>query len=320
LTTLPPGPAHSTSVMSSGQVSAGGLVSSTVTVKVQVAVLPLESVAVQVTVVTPPVNRLPEAGTQVMSTTVPHTSLATGSSKVTAVPPDSHSMPVMSSGQVMSGGVVSSTVMEKVHELVLPLASVAVHVTSVVPSGKVLPGAGTQTTVGSGSHASEAPTSNSTTALPVPEHSTVMSSGQLISGSAVSTTSMSKLHVPVLPAESVAVQVTVVVPTGKTLPEAALHVGVRSPSQASVAVTVYSTTAPPEVSHSTPRMSSGQETTGSVSSTTTTSNVHVSVLPLESVAVQVTVVVPKANTLPEGGSQVTTGAASQRSVAVGSGK
>ena len=39
--------------MSSGQVSAGGLVSSTVTVKVQVAVLPLESVAVQVTVVTP---------------------------------------------------------------------------------------------------------------------------------------------------------------------------------------------------------------------------------------------------------------------------
>ena len=46
----------------------------------------------------------------------------------------------------------------------------------------------------------------------------------------------SKSAVPVLPAASVALQVTVVVPIGKVLPEAGLQVGVRAPSTRSLAL------------------------------------------------------------------------------------
>ena len=49
---------------------------------------------------------------------------------------------------------------------------------------------------------------------------------------------------PVLSAVSVAVQVTVVAPTGKVLPEAGAQIGVRAPSTLSTAVTVKGTTAP----------------------------------------------------------------------------
>ena len=50
---------------------------------------------------------------------------------------------------------------------------------------------------------------------------------------------------------------------------------------------------------------------------TTTLNVPLDVLPCASRAVQVTVVVPTANTAPEAGSQVTAGFGSSLSVAVG---
>jgi hypothetical protein len=52
--------------MLAGQVIWGGVVSCTVTVKVQVALLPLLSVAVQFTVVTPLANVEPLAGAQLM--------------------------------------------------------------------------------------------------------------------------------------------------------------------------------------------------------------------------------------------------------------
>ena len=50
-------------VTAAGQVIVGACVSFTVTVKVQVAVLPTASVAVDVTVVVPTGKKLPEAGT-----------------------------------------------------------------------------------------------------------------------------------------------------------------------------------------------------------------------------------------------------------------
>ena len=52
----------------------------------------------------------------------------------------------MFAGQVITGGVVSFTLTVKVQLAVLPLASVAVQVTVVAPTGKTLPLAGTQVT------------------------------------------------------------------------------------------------------------------------------------------------------------------------------
>ncbi len=46
-----------------------------------------------------------------------------------------------------------------------------------------------------------------------------MAAGQLTTGAVLSTTVTAKLHAAVLPAASVAVQVTVVVPTEKNEPE-----------------------------------------------------------------------------------------------------
>ena len=59
-------------------------------------------------------------------------------------------------------------------------------------------------------------------------------------GDSSSITTMSKVHVEVLPERSVAVEVTVVVPTGKIEPEGGVDVTVTDCT--SVAVTVYVTT------------------------------------------------------------------------------
>ncbi len=56
-------------------------------------------------------------------------------------------MVTMFAGQVMVGGCVSLTVTVKVQVAVLPLMSVAVQVTFVVPLGKLEPLAGAQTAV-----------------------------------------------------------------------------------------------------------------------------------------------------------------------------
>ena len=63
------------------------------------------------------------------------------------------------------------------------------------------------------------------------------------SGGVVSCTVIVKVSVAVLPALSVAVHVTVVIPSGKVLPDGRLQVGVMGPSTASLAVAVYVTTA-----------------------------------------------------------------------------
>ena len=55
-------PVGADTVMFDGQVTVGTWLSTTVTVKEQVAVLPLPSVAVAVTVVVPTLNTLPLAG------------------------------------------------------------------------------------------------------------------------------------------------------------------------------------------------------------------------------------------------------------------
>ena len=62
----------------------------------------------------------------------------------------------------------------------------------------------------------------------------VMFAGHVTVGSISSLTVTVKVHEPVLPDASVAVQVTVVVPTGKLEPDAGTHTAVVSPEQASL--------------------------------------------------------------------------------------
>jgi len=105
----------------------------TVTFCVPVAVLPLPSVTDQVTVVEPNGKA---AGELFATDATLQLSLVTGLPKVTlfAVLPELTGT-VTSAGQVMVGGVVSRTITRCVPVAGLPLPSVTVQVTVVVPSG-----------------------------------------------------------------------------------------------------------------------------------------------------------------------------------------
>jgi hypothetical protein len=92
----------------------------------------------------------------------------------------------------------------------------------------------------------------------------------------ISTTSTGNLQVEVLPEVSVAVQVTVVVPMGKRLPEAGAQVTTGEGSQASVAVTVKLTVAPARV-EARAVSEAGHMRVGGVASLTVTVKVFVSV-------------------------------------------
>src|SRR4029078_3515346 len=103
--------------------------------------------------------------------------------------------------------------------------------------------------------------------------------------------------------------------SGKVTPEAGAHVTVGPGSTESVTPTVYETTAPePLVASAT--IVPGSARLGSVESPTTMSNESLVVLPVASVALQWTVVVPNGNAEPEAGAHETTGAPSTASVAV----
>src|SRR5690606_26260694 len=110
---------------------------------------------------------------------------------------------------------------------------------------------------------------------------TVISVGQFaITGTSVSSTVTSNEHVAVLPAPSVAVYVTVVVPIGKTSPGSCVLVNV-VPVQLSVNVgAVHVTTASHELASVLTVISVGQfAITGTSVSLTVTSNEHVALLP-----------------------------------------
>jgi len=133
----------------------------------------------------------------------------------------------------------STTATWKLPVLVLPAGwSVAVQVTVVTPAGKVDPDSGLQLIVKvevslSGSVAETAYVTSAPLALVA---TAVMLTGRLRVGAVLSSTTTAALAEPVLVAVSVAVQVMVVVPSGKVLPEEGAHVGVSEPDTASVAV------------------------------------------------------------------------------------
>jgi hypothetical protein len=122
------------------------------------------------------------------------------------------------------------------------------------------------------------------------------------------------VQVDVLPAPSVAVTVTVVLPTGKVEPETWLYASVTEQASLAVAAKVAVPLAAP--GSSVPYTRPGQLIEGGVTSLllTVTVNEHVAVRPEASVAVAVTVDEPAVNVLPEAGLYVTV--AEQLSVAV----
>ena len=128
----------------------------TVTVKVQF-VVPLASLAVACTTVVPTGNVLPEGGTAVITGTLLQVSLAVTVKNTTAGPTD---VTTMFDGQWMlstHGGVlVRFTVTWKLQLVNVPQESLALHVTVVVPIGKVLPLGGLQLMNGGGLHPPDA--------------------------------------------------------------------------------------------------------------------------------------------------------------------
>jgi hypothetical protein len=205
--------------MSAGQVKSGAVVSRTVTEKLHVAVLPPLSVAVQVTVVVPIGKVLPLAGLHVTVGFGSHASepLAV---KVTAAPLGLVHSATMSAGQVTVGATSSRTVTEKLQVALLPESSVAVHVTVVMPTGKVLPLGGLHVTVGLGSQLSVALALKVTTAPLPPVQSVTMSAGHVTVGGVSSLTVKVTVQVALLPEASVACTRIVCEPGPTTVPGA----------------------------------------------------------------------------------------------------
>jgi hypothetical protein len=130
---------------------------------------------------------------------------------------------------------VSLTVTVNDAEPVLPCASVAVQVTVVTPIRNVEPLAGLQLTGRAPSTLSVADAEYVNTAPVGPVPSTVAFAGTVRTGGAVSVTVTVNDAEPVLPCVSIAVQVTVVVPSGNVEPLDGVQLTGRAPSTPSVA-------------------------------------------------------------------------------------
>ena len=141
-------------------------------------------------------------------------------------------------GTVTTGPIVSVTVTVKEADPVLLFVSLAVHVTVVGPSGKVDPLAGVQLTARDPSTRSVAVAVKLNAAPVTLVASTVAFAGTVTTGPVVSVTVTMKVAAPLLPFVSVAVQLTVVGPSGNVDPLAGVQVTARGPSTRSVAVAV----------------------------------------------------------------------------------
>ena len=146
---------------------------------------------------------------------------------------------MMFAGQLIVGFSVSLTVTVNEHAVeVLPLVSVAVQVTVIVPFGNAEPDAGLQLAVAP-EQLSLAVAEKLTTAEHWPgSFPLMMLAGQLTVGFSVSLTVTVNEQLPVLFEASVAVQVTVVVPFGNAEPDAGEQLTAPTPGQLSVAVGV----------------------------------------------------------------------------------
>jgi hypothetical protein len=194
---------------------------------------------------------------------------------------------------------------------------VAVQLTGVAPTGNAKPEAGVHVTVGLAVTASVAVAVNVTTAVPLLPAVALMFAGTVSLGAVVSCTVTLNDLLVWRPPESVALQVTWVVPSGKTEPEVFVQLTAGGfGSWASVAVAVNVTTAPLADVASTV-MFDGTVTTGGVFVLmTVTVKCPVWLFCAASVAVQFTVFVPIGNAKPEAGVQLGVIVPDTRSVAV----
>src|SRR6266571_1396767 len=129
--------------MFAGTVTAGGVVSCTVTLKLWLAVSPRVSLAVHVTIVCPIANVEPDAGLHTTGRLPSTRSVAVGAGHDAVAPVGPVASTVMSLGiPLNAGGVVSCTVTVKLPVPVLLCTSFAEQFTVVVPSANVEPDAG----------------------------------------------------------------------------------------------------------------------------------------------------------------------------------
>jgi hypothetical protein len=198
---------------------------------------------------------------------------------VTVAPAAEVASAVKSLGSVSVGRVVSWISTANVVDAELPRVSAAVQVTVVEPNANVDPDGGVQVTGRDPSTMSVAVGLVNVTIAPLPlVASTVGLPGvPAMVGGVRSRIVTVNVLVPVLPAVSVAEQVTVVVPIANAEPDAGLQVTVGLAGAASVAEAVNVTTRPfgPVASR---RMGAGTLTTGGVRSQAMTFAVTVSVV------------------------------------------
>jgi hypothetical protein len=285
-----------------GTVTIGKSSSATVTVNEALPVLLCTSVAEHVTLVVPIAKVEPETGEQV-GVIAPSTVSVADAVKVTTAPVEPVAAVAMFNGTVTNGDVVSSTVTVNEALPVLLCASVAEHVTVVVPIAKVEPETGEQVGVSVPSTVSTAEAVKLTVAPDELAASTVMFDGTVTVGDVVSSTETVNEELPVLLCASVAEHVTLVVPIAKTKPETGEQVGVNAPSTISVADAEKVTAAPVEPVAAVV-MFDGTVTVGDVVSSTVTVNEALPVLLCASVAEHVTLVMPIAKVEPETSEQV----------------
>src|SRR6266403_1477012 len=256
----------------------------------QTALLPWLSVTIQLTVFVPTGK---SEGALLVTVTGPQLSETVGVPKVTLVAPHkpAEALTVTRAGQEIVGSCVSLTMPVCGQVALLPWLSVTVQITVLVPTGKS-GGALLVTVTG--------PQLSETVGVPkvtlVAPHKpaealTVTRAGQEIVGSCVSLTMPVCGQVALLPWLSVPVQITVLVPTGKS--EGALLVTVTGPQlSATVGVPKVTLVAPHRPAEALTVTRAGQEIVGSWVSLTMTVCGQVTLLPWLSVTVQITVLVP----------------------------
>jgi len=225
---------------------------------------------------------------------------------------------VSEAGNESTGGVVSWTLIVKIADAELPCPSVAVQVTVVVPRANTPPDVASQVTTSEPSTMSVAVAAPNVTVAPAAlVASTIRLGGTTMVGGVVSFTVTLKFPGVLLPAASVAEQLTVVAVIPNVEPDSGAHVGETDVSTLSVALAVYDTAAPAGPVASAV-MSAGSRSAGPSRSATVTTNWAELACPPTSDEVQVTVVLSSGNRWPETGSHETGRDPSTRSSAVGS--
>ena len=269
-----------------GAVIVGLTVSVTVTVWVAVATLPLPSVMVHVTVVTPIGN---VTGALLVTLAIVQLSDAIGVPKRTLVAVQPIALSEIFAGATIVGKVASITLTVCVAVVLLPLASVTVHVTVVKPSWKILGALLVTLAIVQLSKVIGVPNTTPVAVQPV-FVLTVIAAGATIVGLIASRTLTVWVAVVLFPLVSVTVQVTVVIPIGKTTGALLVTVATEQLSEVT-GVPKFTLNATQELLAFTVTLV-GAVIIGFTESLTVTVCVAVAMFPLPSLTVQIIVVVP----------------------------